>query len=65
VVAATFAGRRAGSFWSEIERQQPGPWQDFRRRYVQGKAALPVERFYDIKGDPRDAGAGGRRWCGT
>ncbi len=49
VVAATFAGRRAGSFWSEIERQQPGPWQDFRRRYVQGKAALPVERFYDIK----------------
>jgi predicted metalloprotease with PDZ domain len=48
VIGRTYRGRRAASFWKELARLQKGPWEDYRARYAQGKAALPVELFYNL-----------------
>ncbi len=48
VIGRVYRGRDARPFWSELARVRKGPWDDFRERYVRGKAALPVEQFYDL-----------------
>jgi hypothetical protein len=49
VLARLFSGPRARSLWADLGGRPPGGWDDFRARYVTGKAILPVDAFYDLK----------------
>ncbi|HET9328436.1 MAG TPA: multiheme c-type cytochrome [Candidatus Eisenbacteria bacterium] len=58
VIRVLFSSRSAPSIWPALSRSASADWNDVRHRYVQGRAALPIERLAPLERIPPNPVAG-------